>query len=175
MADASDKVALAVQKLKQTCDEAYANHANSCSHAVWYLITKIAEPTFMWKDANHLMDLFTDSSDWKGVTVEDGWDLAQKGVVVVGGSKKTDGHGHVIAIYPGEKIASGGYLYTYKDKKTKTDKTQTLRSHGQFPRALSTSIGSWPGAMSKGDKTVWDPWANDTKFAEVTFWTKKTV
>ena len=25
-------------------------------------------------------------------------------------------------------------------------------------------------AKSKGDKTIWDPWANDGKFAEVVFW-----
>ncbi|MFD2300552.1 hypothetical protein QRO11_00320 [Paracidovorax citrulli] len=30
--------------------------------------------------------------------------------------------------------------------------------------------GGWPGARSKGDKTIWDPWASDAKFAQVTFW-----
>lgn len=41
---------------------------------------------------------------------------------------------------------------------------------GLYPLAMSTSVGSWPGAMSKGDKTVWDPWGNDDRFAEVKFW-----
>jgi len=86
--------------------------------------------------------------------------------------KNPGGHGHVIAFYPGEKIQSGGYLYTYTDKKTNKLKTDKLRNHGMFPRALSTSNGAWPGAMSKGDKTVWDPWASDDIFEDVKFWTK---
>ena len=47
-----------------------------------------------------------------------------------------------------------------------------MRAHGKFPPAMSTSLGSWPGAMSDGDKTVWDPWAN-ASFASVKFWTPK--
>jgi hypothetical protein len=47
---------------------------------------------------------------------------------------------------------------------------QTPRKRGSYPPAMSTSLGSWPGAMSRGDKTVWDPWANDTKFESVKFW-----
>ena len=131
------------------------------------------DPKFGWLDANLLVDFLVGSSDWKEVTVDVGWRLAQQGVVVIGGLKKAGGHGHVIVIYPGEKIASGGYTYTYKDKKTGKDKVDTLRSHGLYPRALSTSIGSWPGAKSKGDKTVWDPWASDDVFTDVDFWTKK--
>jgi hypothetical protein len=162
----------AVSALKKACDDAYGKYANSCSHAVCYVINQIADPKFGFLDANHVMDFLKSSSDWKQVKVDDGMTLANAGVVVVGGMKQT-GHGHVIAIYPGEKIASGGYLYTRKDKKTGKDITEALRSHGRYPRALSTSIGSWPGALSKGDKTVWDPWADDTKFDQVTFWTKK--
>jgi hypothetical protein len=30
---------------------------------------------------------------------------------------------------------------------------------------------NWPGTLSKGDKTVWDPWADNKKFAQVEFWT----
>jgi hypothetical protein len=107
------------------------------------------------------------------VTVDDGWALAQNGIVVIGGLKKPGGHGHVIVIYPGEKKASGGYSYTYKDKTTGLLKNDILRSHGIYPRALSTSNGSWPGAKSNGDKTVWDPWAKDEIFGDIKFWTKK--
>lgn len=167
-------VEAAVAKLKTASDEAYAKYNNSCSHAAWYILTQVVDPKATWKDANALIDYLSSSSDWKEVSVDDGWALVQKGIVVIGGLKKPGGHGHVIAIYPGDKKTSGGYPYTYKDKVTGKMKTDTLRSHGIFPRALSTSIGAWPGAKSKGDKTVWDPWANDDVFNnEVTFWTKK--
>jgi len=137
---------------------------------VWYVLTKIVDPNQKWLDANHLVDYLNGSSAWKDVPLEDGFQAAQKGIVVVGGLKKPGDHGHVILIYPGPKIPSGGYLYTYTDKKTKKLKTEVLRSHGNYPPALSTSNGSWPGAKSDGDKTVWDPWADDDKFADVTFW-----
>ena len=169
---ASVTVTDAVAKLKAACDDAYAKHNNSCSHAVWYIITQVLDPNFKWLDANHLVDFFTASSDWKEVTVDEGGTLALKGVVVAGGLKKDGGHGHVIVIYPGPKKPSGGYLYPYKDKKTGQTVQLTMRSHGNYPPALSTSIGSWPGAKSKGDKTVWDPWADDDTFEDVKFWTK---
>ena len=87
--------------------------------------------------------------------------------MVVGGSKAQIGHGHVIAIYPGTKIPNGGYQYFYKP----ANKYLLLKSSGLFPRALSTSMGRvWPGAMSKGDKTVWDPWGKDDAFEQVRFW-----
>ncbi len=163
----------AVNELKKACDEAYSRYPNSCSHAVWFILTNLLDPKFGWLDANHLIDFLIASSDWKEVAVDEGWRLAKQGVVVIGGLKKPGGHGHVIVIYPGDKKASGGYAYTYKDKKTGQGKTDILRSQGTYPRALSTSIGSWPGAKSKGDKTVWDPWASDDFFSEVKFWTKK--
>lgn len=47
--------------------------------------------------------------------------------------------------------------------------------HGKYPPAMSTSLGSWPGAMSDGDKTVWDPWGTDAAFAKVRFWTRRTA
>jgi hypothetical protein len=166
----------AVAKLQTACDEAYAKHNNSCSHAVWYVLTKTVDKDFKWLDANHLIDFLIASSDWKEVPVEDGWTLALSGIAVVGGLKKVakvDDHGHVIAIYPGQKKASGGYSYNHKDKKSGKLVTDTMRSHGIFPPALSTSNGSWPGAKSKGEKTVWDPWANDDLFPTVKFWTRK--
>jgi hypothetical protein len=75
-------------------------------------------------------------------------DAGVVGAVVVGGLQATP-NGHVLVIDPGEKIESGGYLYTFADTKTKNPKTEKLRSHGRYPRALSTSKGSWPGAMSR--------------------------
>lgn len=165
--------ATAVEALKGACDEAYGKYGNSCSHAVWFVLQKRIDPDSKYLEANQIVDFFIGDSAWKEVTVDEGWNLAQQGIVVVGGLKNPGGHGHVIVIYPGQKIDSGGYLYTYKDKKTGQMKTDKLRSHGLYPRALSTSIGSWPGAMSKGDKTVWDPWGSDDTFEDVKFWTRK--
>ena len=85
------------------------------------------------------------------------------GALIVGG-KKEPGHGHVIVVYPGPDKAAGGYSYT------RGGKTETLRTRGSYPPAMSTSLGGWAGARSKGDKTIWDPWASDAKFAHVTFW-----
>jgi hypothetical protein len=121
-----------------------------------------AEP---YRVANTLIDLFNTSPDWKEVNLDDGWGLANQGVVVVGGLSANP-NGHVIVVYPGDKIASGGYLYSYQGK------MQTLRSHGQYPRCMSQSKPDFPGTRSRGDKTVWDPWANDDKFSTVKYWTK---
>jgi len=161
----------AVARLKKTCQEAYAKYMHSCSHSVWHIRTQLVEPYAQYREANQLIDELIAATDWKEVALEDGWALAQKGKVVIGGLKKT-GHGHVIAIYPGEKKASGGYAYSHKDKTTGKIKSEVLRSHGIFPRALSTALGPWPGAKSIGDKTVWDPWANDDIFGDVKFWSK---
>jgi hypothetical protein len=30
--------------------------------------------------------------------------------------------------------------------------------------------GFWPGTMSKGDKTAWDPWGSDETFKDVKFY-----
>jgi hypothetical protein len=45
-----------------------------------------------------------------------------------------------------------------------------LRSSGQYPPAMSTSSSGYPGAMSRGDKTVRDPWTR-ADWPNVTFWT----
>jgi hypothetical protein len=160
-----------VAKLKKTCDDAYMKYPGSCSHAVWFVRTEIIDPNAQYRQANQLVEELSTATNWKEVSVEDGWALAQKGIVVIGGYKQDGGHGHVIVVYPGDKIASGGYLYPHKEKGTGKTKLLVLRSHGMFPRALSTSSGSWPGAKSKGDKTVWDPWADDDVFEDVTCWT----
>ena len=48
-----------------------------------------------------------------------------------------------------------------------------MRESGAFPRAMSASSGAWPGARSRGDKTVWDPWGNDATFLAVKFWARQ--
>ena len=88
---------------------------------------------------------------------------------MVGGANASP-NGHVIVIYPGDKKGNGGYSYFWK----KGNKNLILTATGIYARCMSTSMGSWPGAQSRGDKTVWDPWGSDDKFDDVEFWTPKT-
>jgi hypothetical protein len=152
--------------LRAVCDTAYDKNPRSCSHSVWDVIKGIVNPTEPYRQANDLIDHM--SADWKPIALDAAHDLASKGIVAVGGLKGTP-NGHVIVVYPGEKKLNGGYQFLYK----KTNKMLTLAGTARYPRCMSTSIGSWPGAMSKGDKTVWDPWANDPVFKTVGFWTPK--
>lgn len=152
--------------LKVACDNAYDQYPDSCSHAVWSVIRACVNANEPHRQANAMIDYMT--GNWQETTVDDGHTAAKTGTVVVAGLKGTS-HGHVIVLYPSDKIESGGYEYFY----AKLNKNIPMRSHGKFPPCLSTSIGSWPGAMSKGDKSVWDPWANDAIFATVKFWKPK--
>ncbi len=168
MADPNPADAAAAAKLKAACDTAYDANLASCSNAVWDVMKAIYNKDETYRQANALVDYMAGS--WKEVTVDDGWNLANKGIVVVGGAKVEGGNGHVIIVYPGDKILNGGYQYFYK----KLNKMLTLQGTKFLPRCLSTSMGGWPGAKSKGDKTVWDPWGTDAGFAAVKFYTPKT-
>ena len=150
-------------KLKQACDQAYDMHPNSCSHAVWQVIQQYL-PNQPWMDANALMAHVKGQKHWKPAPLSEIGRLAREGALVIGGKTET-GHGHVIVVYPGPDKPAGGYAYA------KDGKQENLRTRGNYAPAMSTSLGSWPGAKSKGDKTVWDPWASDVKFSQVTFWT----
>jgi hypothetical protein len=161
-----------VAALKTACDKAYDANPTSCSNAVWDVVKAVENQNEPFRSANDLIDHM--EAQWKRVTMDDGYTLANKGTVVVGGKKQT-GHGHVVVIYPGQKKPAGGYNYWYKPQK----KYLYLNPKGSYPLAMSTSIGArssldWPGALSRGDKTVWDPWGKDDAFADVLFWTPKT-
>lgn len=157
----------AVAKLKKKCDEAHedAQAKTSCSHAVWYVLKALVNESEPYRNANELVDYLT--KNWSEVELDFGYRLANQGRVVIGG-KKEPSNGHVIVIYQGDKILNGGYQYYW----AKGKKYLTLPGKTYYPRCLSTSKGSWPGAKSKGDKTVWDPWGKDEKFQEVLFWAK---
>ena len=161
-----------VDALQKACDEAfdYPPAEKSCSHAVWYVVRKLINQQEPLRTANDWIDYMTKSKDWHEVTADDGWKLANQGIVVVGG-KKDSPNGHVILIYPGDKIGGGGYKYPYTNKITKKTSELTMGPHGMLPRALSRSMGSWPGATSDGDKSIYDPWAREDAFAQVKFWT----
>jgi hypothetical protein len=155
--------------LRDACYGAYDRHPDSCSHAVNSIIRAVlglSEKEWPHRDANALCDHLDDN--WLEVDLARAYELAQQGVVVVGGTYNEGGHGHVIVVFPGTKKSRGGYSYAAKDGSIKE-----VRQVGLFPLALSTSMGSWPGAKSRGTKTVWDPWGKDEAFAEVTFWTPR--
>ena len=154
----------ATEKLKQSCNDAY-DTSNDCSHSVWRVLKALVNTNEPYRVANVLIQHLDSKSDgWTEVTLESGWELANDGKVVVGGLAQ-EPNGHVIVIYPGKKQSTGGYSYEYKGKTVK------MRDHGHFPRCMSQSASSFPGTRSRGDKTVWDPWANDARFALVRYWT----
>lgn len=156
------------KKLQESCNSAYDSHQTSCSHSVWAVIKDLVNEKEPYREANDLVDYL--DSHWTEINLDVGFDLANKGKVVVGGTKEIGGHGHVVVIYPGDKKGNGGYLYYY----AKAKKNIMLRTTGFYPRVMSTSMGSWPGARSRGDKTVWDPWGSDDAFKAVCFWTPKS-
>jgi hypothetical protein len=73
----------AVAKLKDACDRAYANNLSSCSNAVWDLIKALVNSGEQYKQANDFIDYWDEN--WKSVDLEEGFKLANQGVVVVGG------------------------------------------------------------------------------------------
>lgn len=154
--------------LTKACDTAYDKYPSSCSHAVWSVLRATTNPSEPYRVANELVDHML--MCWKAVSLDDAHTLSNRGVVVVGGTKTAGGSGHVVVVYPGDKKQNGGYRFYWQ--RGKRDLIQ--RATGFYPRALSTSSGTWPGAKSRGDKTVWDPWGSDEAFAKVKFWTPKT-
>ena len=162
-----------VDALTKACDEAfdYPPAEKSCSHAVWYVVQKLINSKEPLRTANDWVTYMSSSKEWREVSVDDGWKLANQGKVVIGGKQDLSGNGHVIVIYPGDKIGGGGYKYNYYNKATKKTMELVMGTHGMLPRALSRSMGSWPGATSDGDKSVYDPWGNDAAFQQVKFWT----
>ena len=140
-----------LEKLKQACDKAYMAYPRSCSHAVWHVISQY-EPSHPYMQANQLINHLIASPKWQLVELYELSKLASQGTLVVGGRKETPGNGHVIVVYPGPEKLSGGYYFKRSD-----GRTVKAVSDGSYARALSTTMGNWPGARSCGDKTVRDP------------------
>lgn len=151
----------AVEKLKNAADEAYNLYPNSCSHAVWHVVKQYI-PDQAYITANMLLTQLVCDPRWKQVNVGELEKLANEGVLIVGGLAETP-NGHVVVVYPGKAKMAGGYAFT------KAGKVQFVQARGPYALVMSRSMGSWPGAMSKGDKTVRDPWS-EAKFADVKFW-----
>ncbi|GFO60541.1 hypothetical protein GMST_28660 [Geomonas silvestris] len=152
------------RNLAIACQEAYAAYLNSCSHSVWYVISKY-KPSQPYMMANQLIDYLSSSPEWHEVPLSEVTEAARMGRLVVGGLKGKE-HGHVVVVYPGQERPRGGYIYTPK----RTGKPTKLASKGMYPLSMSTSMGTFPGSKSNGDKTVWDAWGSDVSFEQVRFW-----
>lgn len=148
--------------LKAACDEAFDAFPNSCSHAVWHVVKKYI-PDQPYLTANALVVHLENNHHWEEVQIHDVARLANNGVLVIGGAADYS-HGHVIVAYPGKPKFDGGYHYN-----SKNGKLVLAKDHSVYPLAMSTSMGRWPGAKSRGDKTVADPWPQE-QFKKVRFW-----
>jgi hypothetical protein len=169
--DTSVTQAAAAQKLSQVAKRAFQLYPGNCSGAVHYVITQLVNPASQYRLANQLLQWFASPhSGWQQVkTLKEASALADQGKVVVGGLMNPTGHGHVIIVLPGPWKPAGGY-YAHG---------QLMPRFGLYPPAMSTAWSPpgqapWPGAVSDGDKTVFDPWFNTNKitFNKVKFWTK---
>ncbi|GFO66419.1 hypothetical protein M1B72_01005 [Geomonas paludis] len=147
--------------LKAACDEAFHTYPKSCSHAVWHVIRKyVYDQPYL--TANNLLQVVGRSPKWQEVQIHELAQLANDGVLVIGGAVDSP-HGHVIVVYPGQPKSDGGYTYISRNGESKI-----MPGHGVYPLAMSTSMGSWPGAKNKGNLTVRDSWSRE-KFEGVRF------
>ena len=151
--------------LAKRCDEAFDLFRHDCSHAVWHVI-RLYKPDQPYMQANNLVSYLSKGVDWREVPLSDLSRLANQGVLIVGGLQE-HGHGHVIVVYPGYEKPKGGFYFTNKE----TGERQFSAPAGMYARTMSTSLSQnpFPGAISRGDKTVRDPWPS-IKFKQVKFW-----
>ena len=155
---------MAKPDLKTACLEAYSKYQGNCSGAVKYVARQMGYdlPDYT---ANGLVDYFNiPANGWARGTADQAQQAADKNRLVVAG-KRDSPNGHLVVVMPGGKVASGGYFYTDNQ-----GKVQKAANHGFYPRALSTSLGTWPGAKSKGDKSVFDAWGNLQNYLTVLYW-----
>jgi hypothetical protein len=155
--------------LTAICASAYAKNAGNCSGAVRMIAHEMGYelPAL---SANALVDYLSNPKNkWLSITDTEAQMAADRNKLVIAG-KKSIPNGHVVVVMPGGKIASGGYSYT-----DKFGKLQKAANHGSFPRACSTSLGNWPGAISKGEKTVFDSWGNIDSYKGVKYWVAPVV
>lgn len=152
-------------QLKSACTAGRTKFPADCSGAVKHIAFQLgsALPSL---NANQLVDYFNEAKNgWTVVDETRAQTLADAGNLVIAG-KRDSPNGHLVVVYPGGKKASGGYAYTDK----KSGKSMMAANHGQYPRACSSSLGGWPGAVSEGDKTVFDSWGSATNYVGVRYW-----
>ena len=164
MADPVTPRSEAVAALAKAGQDGYDAYPRDCSHSIWTMLKLMGSPDEPYRTANELMRyVASQGSGWHRVlTVEDASNLANQGKVVLGGLAVPGGHGHVVMVMPGPWHASGGY---------DTGRGAVAQNHGAAPPSASGASGSWPGARSRGEKTVRDPWPQ-LQWPSVTFWTR---
>ena len=149
-------------RLKAAGQAGYDKFPHDCSHSVWEMLHQMGmdEP---YRTANVLMGyLSSASSGWRKVDVIEAGRLANEGKVVIGGLASQSGSGHVVMVMPGASKPAGGF---------RMNSGKMLPQSGSFPLSASGAASSWPGAHSRGEKTVRDPWT-PSDWPYVTFWTK---
>jgi hypothetical protein len=156
-----------------TATEAYKLYPTNCSGSVYWVIINLVDPAMPALQANQMLEYFANPKNgWQQVAdFHTASTLANNGKVVVAGKAEAV-HGHVIIVLPGPWKPAGGYAAINRD-----GQPFTTRRFGLFPPAMSTAWSTpgtkpWAGAMSNGDKTIYDPWSDPTEFKAVTFWTK---
>jgi hypothetical protein len=155
--------------LNSICASAYAKNTGNCSGAVRMIAREMGYELPVLS-ANALIDYLNNlKNKWQAITENEAQAAADRNKLVIAGKKATP-NGHVVVVMPGGKIASGGYNYT-----DKFGKLQKAANHGSFPRACSTSLGNWPGAISKGEKTVFDSWGNLDSYKGVKYWVAPVI
>lgn len=147
----------AAKRLSAVAQTAYDLYSHDCSHSIWFVLKQIVDFKQPYLTADQLIDsIKRPRSGWRQVQLTEASDLANKGVVVLGGLEKT-GHGHVLVVMPGPWHAAGGFA--------------GLPQQGSYPPSMSGSMSSWQGARSRGERTVRDPWSA-TDWSFVKFWTR---
>jgi hypothetical protein len=151
--------------LARVCQDAFQLFPHDCSHAVWHVISQY-NPNQPYMQANDLVSQLSRSVDWKEVQLSELSRLANQGALIIGGLQAAP-YGHVIVVYPGAEKPKGGYFYIKKGTEEKRMSPQS----GMYARAMSTSISKnpFPGTLSRGEKTVRDPWSAQD-FKQVKFW-----
>jgi hypothetical protein len=87
-------------------------------------------------------------SGWRQVTMAEASRLAEAGKVTISGQKEPGDNGHVLAMWPGTWKQAGGFL---------GPKGPMIPTKELYPPAMSGSSNrNWPGAHSRGEKTVFD-------------------
>lgn len=156
---------IAAAKLTAAGRAGYDANPNDCSHSIWTMLKLMGSPNEPYRTANSLMAYMASAgSGWRRViTLEEASQLANAGKVVIGGLAVPGGNGHVVMVMPGPMRPSGGFMMP--DGKVQ-------RSNGMFPPSVSGASSTWPGARSRGEKTVRDPWSA-ADWPKVSFWTKE--
>jgi len=141
----------------------------SCSHFAWRVL-RAWRPDQPWLNANSLLAWMARSPGlWVELPQDDTArqvSLASADRLILAG-RPAPGHGHVVVVGPGpaRPCAGGG---------GGRDGGRGASGHPGPPRPVaapcwSTSLSRWPGATSRGDKTVRDPWSA-ADFQGVRFW-----